>query len=316
MVGKAFRAAAGRKALVACPNPGRVLAVMGTVAMDTLALVERLPARNETARVTEVRDDFGGCAGNVAAGLATLGLRPRLVSSVGRDFPRTEYGQRLKRIGADLAGLHYSDLPTARAFLFTDKAGAQQIYYSPGASVEMGRCEPFKAGIAHFAAGEISAYPAFMARCERVGFDPGQEVFHRDPEEIRRCLPHTDYLFVNEHELRQLQKGLGMGIEDFLRVGPEVVVESRGPKGQVLHMRDQRVTCPAAKARLVEPSGAGDAHRAGFLYGLARGYRLEVCARLGSVMAAFVLEAVGAQGNLPSEAKLRERYKREFGSLP
>lgn len=289
---------------------------MGTVALDTLALVDRLPLRNETALVKEVRDDFGGTAGNVAAGLATLGLRPRLVSSVGRDFPKSDYGQHLRRLGVELGALHFSDLPTARAFLFTEPRGAQQIYYSPGASLEMGRCGTFKAGIAHFAAGEISAYPRFMERCDRVSFDPGQESFHRDPKDIKACLPHVDYLFVNEHELQHLQKCLGMGIEDFLRVGPEVVVESRGPKGQVLHMRDQRVTCPAAKARRVEPSGAGDAHRAGFLYGLARGYKLEVCARLGSVMAAFVLEAVGAQGNLPSEAKLRERYRREFGGLP
>lgn len=288
---------------------------MGTVAMDTLALVERLPGRNEAARVREVRDDFGGCAGNVAAALATLGLRPRLVSSVGRDFPKTDYGQRLKRLGVGLGALHYSDLPTGRAFLFTDPRGVQQIYYSPGASVEMGRCEPFRAGIAHFAAGEISAYPRYMQRCERVSFDPGQETFHRDPADIEACLEHTDFLFLNEHELKFLGKALGKGIEELLDAGPEVVIESRGPKGALLHMRDQRLTVPAAKARPVEPSGAGDAHRAGFLYGLARGLKLDACARLGSVCAAFVLEAVGAQTNLPTEAQLLERYKREFGAL-
>lgn len=293
-----------------------MLAVMGTVALDTLALVDRLPARNEAARVREVRDDFGGCAGNVAAGLAGLGLEPRLVSSVGRDFPRTEYGQRLKRLGVDLAGLHFSDLPTSRAFLFTDPKGAQQIYYFPGASVEMAQCPPFRAGIAHFAAGEVACYPAFMARCERVSFDPGQETFHRGPEEIRACLPHVDYLFLNEHELRFLGKALDLSLEEILEAGPQVLIESRGPKGQVLHLPDRREASPAAKARLVDPSGAGDAHRAGFLYGLARGRKLETCARLGSVMAAFALEAVGAQSNLPSEAQLRERYKREFGSPP
>jgi nucleoside kinase len=292
-----------------------VLAVMGTVAMDTLALVERLPGRNETSRITEVRDDFGGCAGNVAAGLASLGLRPRLVSSVGRDFPRGAYGQRLKRLGVDLGGLHFSDLPTSRAFLVTEPKGAQQIYFFPGASAEMGLCAPFAAGIAHFAAGEIAAYPPFMAACDRVAFDPGQEVFHRDPAHIAACLPHVDYLFLNEHELRFLGKALGMGIPDFLAAGPQVVVESRGPKGQVLHLRDQRIPCPPAKARPVEPSGAGDAHRAGFLYGLAKGLKLEACARLGSVMASFALEAVGAQTNLPTEAQLLARHKREFGAL-
>jgi ribokinase len=289
---------------------------MGTVAFDTIALVERLPERNETALVTQVRDDHGGCGGNVAAALATLGLRPHLVSSVGREFPKTEYGQKLKRLGVDLAGLHFSDLPTARAFLFADPRGAQQIYYSAGASPEMARCGPFKAGLAHFAAGEISAYPSFMERCERVSFDPGQETFHRPAEEIRACLPHVDYLFLNEHELRHLGKALDLGIADFLKLGPQVLVESRGGKGQVLHFADRRETVPAAKARLADPSGAGDAHRAGFLYGLARGYKLETCARLGSVEAAFVLEAVGAQSNLPSEEQLRARYKREFGNLP
>lgn len=288
---------------------------MGTVALDTLALVERLPARNETARIREVREEFGGCAGNVAAGLGGLGLKPRLVSGVGRDFLASPYGQRLKRLGVDLRGLRFIDLPTARAFLFTEPRGAQQVYYLPGASADMALCEPFEAGIAHFAAGEIQAYPAFMQRCDRVSFDPGQETFHRDPEDIRRCLPHVDYLFLNEHELRHLGKALDMGVDDFLAAGPEVLVESRGPKGQVLHRRDGREASAPAKARPVEPSGAGDAHRAGFLYGLARGLPLATCARLGSVMAAFALEAVGAQGNLPDEAALRERYEREFGRL-
>jgi ribokinase len=288
---------------------------MGTVALDTLALVDRLPARNETVLVREMRDDFGGCAGNVAAALATLGLRPHLASAVGRDFLKSDYGQRLRRLGVDVQGLHFSDLPTARAFLFTGPHGAQQIYYSPGASPEMAQCPPFKAGIAHFAAGEIAAYPPFMERCERVTFDPGQETFHRDPEDIRRCLPHVDYLFVNEHELRHLVKALDLGVERMLKEGPGVIVESKGPRGQVLHTRDQRIASPPAKARVVEPSGAGDAHRAGFLYGLARGYKLEVCAQLGSVMASFALEAVGAQTNLPTEERLKERYQREFGPL-
>jgi ribokinase len=289
---------------------------MGTVALDTIALVERLPGRHETARVREVREDFGGCAGNVAAALATLGLKPTLVSSAGRDFPKSDYGQRLKRLGVHLDHLHFSDLPTSRAYLFTDPKGEQQIYYMPGASVEMGRAPPFRAGLAHFAAGEIASYPEFMARCQRVTFDPGQEIFHRDPEDIRACLEHVDVLFLNEHELRWLGKALDMGIEDFLAAGPDVVVESRGPKGQTLHFAHERLTSPAAKARLTDPSGAGDAHRAGFLYGLARGHKLEACAKLGSVCAAFVLEAVGAQANLPTEAQLRERYKREFGALP
>jgi ribokinase len=289
---------------------------MGTVAFDTIALVERLPARNETARVREVREEHGGCAGNVAVALATLGLRPHLVSSVQRDFARTGYGQKLKGLGVELSGLHYSALPSSQAFLFTDPKGSQQIFFSPGAGVEMGKCPPFRAGIAHFAAGEVSCYPEFMQRCERVSFDPGQETFHRDPQDIARCLPHVDYLFANEHELAFLKKALGLGVPELLEKGPEVVVESRGARGQLLHMRDQRLATPPARARTADPSGAGDAHRAGFLYGLARGYKLETCAKLGSVMAAFVIEAVGAQSNLPTEALLKQRYKREFGELP
>jgi ribokinase len=288
---------------------------MGTVALDTLALVDRLPHSNEATRVREARDEPGGCAGNVAAGLALLGLRPRLVSSVHRDFPRTAYGQRLKRLGVDLQGLHYSALPTSRAFLFTDTKGDQHIYYAPGASLEMGLCAPFEAGIAHFAAGELTAYPPLMERCDKVAFDPGQEVFQRDAREVLRCLEHTDYFFVNEHELAHLRKHLRLDVAELLEEGPEVVVESRGAKGQWLHRRGERIVCPPAKARVVEPSGAGDAHRAGFLYGLARGHKLEQCARLGSVMAAFVLEAVGAQSNLPTEEQLLARYKKEFGAL-
>jgi len=301
---------------VARRPPGLSIAVVGTVATDLVGRAARLAGPDEAATVTELAIAPGGCAGNVAAGLARLGERPTLVSAVGPDFRQTPYGRALRTAGVDLAGLVLSRRPTATSILLTDPRGRQSIYYAPGAMADLRLAVPPRADVAHFAAGELRAYPRLMRGSDLVTFDPGQETFQRPLDEVAACLARADVLFANRFELARLRKGLRLDVRDLLDSGLSVVVETRGKEGSVVHADGARVAVPAVPARAVDPTGAGDAHRSGFLYGLLRDWPLVECAKMGAVTASFAVARVGAQAGLPTERQALARFRQVFGRLP
>lgn len=290
--------------------------VTGTIAFDTVVTVARLPVRNETARVERLSLLPGGAAGNVAFGLARLGARPRLVAAVGPDFAGSEYEARLRAVGVDLSGLLRLGLPTAHAVLASDPAGDQHVYFYPGASHLLADAPAPAAGIGHFTAGPIDRYASRMRACRTVAFDPGQECFHRDVAEITRLFPLVDVLFLNEHELARLRDAEGWTVRRLLDAGPDAVLVTLGAAGQEVHTRDGTERVPAVPVRVVEPTGAGDAHRTGFLHALAAGADVAAAARLGAVVASFAVSSLGTQAGLPTLAEARERYEKAFGPWP
>jgi ribokinase len=293
-----------------------LITVVGTIAFDTIGTAKKLPSPDEAVEVTALRDQPGGCAGNVAHALARLGVDVTLRASVGPDFAGSDYEKMLEaqNVGFDL---YRSRRPTARALLFGDGSGRQQIYFFPGASKDTSRLHPASADLAHFAAGEFSAYPWLMKDCRMVSFDPGQELLHASLRDVETCFQYVHYLFVNEHEMAHLEKGLGLPLPKLLQRVKKALVVTHGAKGATIHTPDGDIAVPSAKANVVDPTGAGDAHRAGFLYGLENGYALDVCGRLGSTVAAFALEGMGAQANLPTLEAVKARYAESFGeALP
>lgn len=289
-----------------------MLTVVGTVAWDTLALVDALAHPETTSRVERVHADLpGGTGGNVAMALARLGAPARLVSAVGPDFAGSAYERALAGAGTDLAALARSRTPTSRAYVFFEANGRQSTYFYPGASRDLAAV-PIH-GRAHFAAGEVSAYPAMMRAADWVSFDPGQEVFHRDLKEVLACLPHVDLLFLNRHERERLEKETGLHLPALVREGT-IVVESRGRAGTVIHAPGGDASAPAIAASALDPTGAGDAHRAGFLYALDRGADLPRAARFASVLGAFAVEGIGPQTTLPTLSQAEERYQRAFAA--
>lgn len=139
-----------------------MLTVVGTLALDTLARVKALARPEETGGILEVVADApGGTGGNVATAYARLGGATRLLASVGLDFAGSTYERELLRLGIDLSLLERVEERTSRAYVFFDGAGGQMTYFYAGASKRLaGTSRPL--GRAHFAAGEISAYPALM----------------------------------------------------------------------------------------------------------------------------------------------------------
>ncbi|MBI4392845.1 MAG: carbohydrate kinase family protein [Euryarchaeota archaeon] len=289
-----------------------MITVVGTVAFDSIGLARRLPSPDEAVELSSLREEPGGCAGNVAHGLARLGADVTLRASVGPDFADSDYEKMLmfEQVRLDL---YRSTLPTARAMLVGDGAGHQQIYFHAGASKDTSRLHPVSAGLAHFAAGEFSAYPWLMRDCKTVSFDPGQELLHASLRDVETCFQYVHYLFVNEHEMAHLERGLGLTVAKLLERVKEALIVTHGAKGALIHTKKGDIRVPSVKADVVDPTGAGDAHRVGFLYGLENKYGMEICGRLGSTVASFVLEGAGAQANLPTLGEARERYAEAFG---
>ncbi|HWG89235.1 MAG TPA: carbohydrate kinase family protein [Candidatus Thermoplasmatota archaeon] len=290
--------------------------VTGTVALDMVGRVRRLPGMNVTARVDDLARDWGGAAGNVAMGLARLGLPVRLSAVVGEDFAGGAYEQAFLAARVDLAGLVRAPGPTAHAFMFCDPEGHQQIYFYPGPEASLTEGPAFSAELAHFTTGDCTDYPRRMRLAERVTFDPGQEVFHRDLKGVEACLPEVDVLFLNEFEAAHLREHIGLVPERLVKEGLEAVVITHGMRGQMVITPDAHMHVPAVPAKAVDPTGAGDAHRVGFLLGMSRGLPFVECARLGAVTAAFAVEAMGPQRGLPTLQQVRERYARAFGPCP
>jgi len=297
------------------------LLVVGNIAYDTVCKVRFLPGRNEATSIEDFNQTFGGCAGNVAVIASKLGVETSIFSSVGEDFKKSDYLRQLVKYRIDVSNLKYSPMfSTARSFLFSDEKGNQQIFYYPGASAELVRykLDPTRFNYIHFTAGEISAYLDIMKKAKQsiISFDPGQEMFHRPIEkQILPCLPYVSYLFLNNHETNLLLKVTGEKNLEKLRLnnGIEAIIVSYGEKGSKIYHDGSEIYIPAVEPKkMLDPTGAGDAHRAGFLTALIKGYDLVMCGRIASVVASFIIEKYGTQTNIPSWEMIKKRYKDFF----
>lgn len=288
--------------------------VAGTTARDTLLSVDELPGPDEAARAHRALDAPGGCGANTAYALARLGHAPTLLTAVGRGFEGSKAQRRLDEAGVALDhAVRDPERTTARAVLATDGEGRQTIFYHEGATPAMVDLEPVEAEIAHFGPGELSAYPDLMRACGTVTYDPGQETFYREMDEVLAPIEHADVLLVNRHEAERIAEAYGSREALVEALDALVVTEL---DGQTIHTTEGSTSVQAAPADPVDPTGAGDAHDAGVAHGLAAGWTLEEACRLGSVLAAFAVEALGAQEGLPSLEEARGRFEDAYGRPP
>ncbi|EMR74358.1 sugar kinase, ribokinase [Thermoplasmatales archaeon SCGC AB-539-N05] len=294
------------------------LLVVGNMAYDTICNVKFLPEKNQATLIDDldVTPYFGGCAGNVAVIAGGLGIKTGIFSIVDKNFRNSKYLKQLKKYNIDITHLYYSKTSIAHSFVFTNPNEDQQIFYYPGASSELNKYTfDFKDyDYVHFAAGEISVYHKFMKKAVKngciVSFDPGQELFHRPfKEQILSCFPYVSYLFLNHHEACFLLKSIKKSnIEDLFFEKTDAIIVSNGEKGCTIHSKDQIIKIPAVRpSKLMDPTGAGDAHRAGFLVGLIRGYGLEQSGKIASATSSFVIEEKGAQTAVPSWNMIKGR---------
>jgi adenosine kinase len=307
--------------------------ISGSVAYDTIMVFDGqfkdhiLPEQTHMINVAfltpRLKREFGGCAANIAYNLQALGGSPVILAAVGRDG--ADYVERLRGYGIDCSRIvrldeHY----TAQAFITTDLADNQITAFHPGAmsfadqasanaqsgTVAWGIVAPNgrDAMIAHAAAFARQGIPFI--------FDPGQGLPMFDGEALRSFVGQARAVVVNDYESHMLCERTGWS-EAAIAERVESLIVTRGGEGSVLHHRgEMAVIGPAAVTKTVDPTGCGDAYRAGLLFGLTSGWDWLASARLGSVMGAVKIEHAGAQNHPIDREAIARRYLQAYGNRP
>jgi len=305
--------------------------VTGSMAIDRIMvfqdhfrnhiLPDKLHMLNVAFHVPTLRQFFGGTAGNIAYGLRLLGEDPLILAPVGSDFGA--YADWLDRIGIRRDGLVvFDDEYTAQAFITTDLDDNQIIAFHPGAmnraadvpldgvadAVEWGIVSSNdKRAMQDYAAG-------LKARGVRTLIDPSHQLPVFQSDELRELIQGATLYVANDYEWALTQEQTGES-ESELAARVDAVVVTCGAEGSRVRQGDSETEIPPAKAdRVVDPTGCGDAYRAGLLFGLSRDLPFEVAGRIGSVMGALTVEQDGPQSVQVDLEQVRERYRREFGT--
>jgi adenosine kinase len=311
------------------------IAVTGSIATDHLMtftgrfadslVVDQLDKIALSFLVDDLEVRRGGVAANIAFGMANLGQQPLLVGSVGEDF--VDYRSWLERHGVDCHAVHVSETRhTARFVCTTDSDHAQIATFYAGAMSEAREIElgPIAARTDGLDLVVISPNdPEAMLRhtdeCRVRGLpfaaDPIQQLAWMDGESIRQLIDGATYLFTNEYEAALTEKKTGWSAEEIdERVQTRVI--TKGKHGAVVVTKGEapiQVTA-AREVRKADPTGVGDAFRAGFLTGLAWGLDHRRCAEVGSMLATYVIETVGTQEYELGRARFLSRLAEAYGA--
>jgi len=297
------------------------LGVFGHVILDYIITLRSLPLPNTSIEIVDRQCYFGGTAGNLATAAARLGVKTSLASFVGPDFP-TDYRQAFARAGVDIADLRVvPGTTTPTAWVFSDRVGNQMAIVDQGPMKSASR-RPLllhsirDVEVVHIGTGRPEYYSRVANRAEQLGrtiaFDPSQEIHYVYRSEIfRQLLRRATYFFGNEAEIDRAKRLARVTSTEGLLRFTEVVVATLGARGSVIITRDGRHRVPRVRPRrVVDVTGAGDAYRAGFYAGLARGYDVRRCGILGSAAASFVVESKGTQTRLPTWSQVVQRARR------
>ncbi len=292
------------------------LLIAGSIATDHLMtfggkfsdslVVEQLDKLSVSFLVDDLEIRRGGCAGNIAFGLAQLGLTPVLVGAAGEDF--AGYRSWLERHGVDCGSVRISeDKHTARFVCTTDTTMAQFASFYPGAMSEARLIElaPIaeRVGAPDFVLigpDDPEGMVRHTQECRERGYafvaDPSQQLAFGEGEMIRELVDGAAYLFSNEYESHLISSKTGWTPEEVLaRVGTQVVTLGKDGVRVLTEGQDTVEVGAVPDVKAVEPTGVGDAFRSGFLAGLGWGLSHERSAQVGCVLAAYVVEQVGTQ---------------------
>ncbi|HUH92290.1 MAG TPA: carbohydrate kinase family protein [Casimicrobiaceae bacterium] len=270
-------------------------------------------------QIGEMRREWGGCAGNIAYNLKGLGGEPVVMATLGDDGEGYLQRFRDQRIAADGARI-VPGTYTAQAFIITDLDDNQITAFHPGAMNESHRNAV--ADVSDIALGIVApdgreGMRSHLAQFAEAGipvlFDPGQGLPLFSGEELVGMIDSADYVAVNDYEAKLLAEKTGLGLEAIAgRVAALVV--THGGEGSQIHADGRILRIPAVKpAALVDPTGCGDAYRAGLLYGIASGWDWERTGRLASLLGSLKIAARGGQNHALARDAVAALYQRSFG---
>jgi len=288
--------------------------VVGHTAIDHISHVHHLPERNCSTHITERQIFFGGGAANIAAGIATLGEDVTLISCIGGDFAGSDYDLWMQRLGIHQQFFRVPGTHTPTAFMFTDDAGDQMTFFEWGASKAFAEADAPALPLVHMATADPEFNCRVAERSEFASFDPGQDVFWYTKEQLETILPNTNILFANQHEVQHMCRTLGITKEALIQQVDMAIFTMSGD-GSILYANGNEHFIPVVPVTLADPTGAGDAYRAGFLTAYVRGYSPLISCRIGTVTASYVVEHPGCQTHLPTWDQMHARYRTPFGTL-
>ena len=308
------------------PTAGAAL-VCGSIAYDSIMvfggrfrdhiLPDKIHMLNVSFLVPQLRREFGGCAGNIAYNLRLLGDAGYPMATVGRDF--ATYREWLRQAGVPLD--HVREVPeehTAQAFITTDLDDNQITAFHPGA-MQHSHLNTVPAGFAlgivapDGREGMVQHAAQFAAAGTPFIFDPGQGLPMFDGAELQAFIEQADWVTVNEYEWQVLQQRTGWSAEEVAEQVKALVI-TRGAQGSVIHAHGAEHLIPAVQAVAeVDPTGCGDAYRAGLIHGLLRGLDWPTTGRIAALMGAIKIESRGTQNHRFTPAQFATRYAESFG---
>jgi adenosine kinase len=303
--------------------------ICGSMAYDTIMvfqdqfkrhiLPEKIHMLNVAFLVPEMRREFGGCAGNIAYNLKMLGGNPLIMATVGDDF--STYALRLEKLGLTQAHIrHVAGSYTGQAFITTDLDDNQITAFHPGAmnfseQNHVGDAQTVTLGIVSPDGREGMLQHAREFREAGIPwiFDPGQGMPMFSGDELLRFVDQADYVTVNDYEAQLLQDKTGSKIEDLAKTKQAFII-TRGAEGSTIYADNREIIIPSAKpAALLDPTGCGDAFRAGLLHGIERGWDWEITGRLASLMGSLKIASRGGQNHLHTRDELMSLFRFHFG---
>jgi len=303
--------------------------ICGSVAYDTIMvfqdrfkhhiLPDQVHILNVSFLVPELRREYGGCAGNIAYNLKLLGADPLPMATVGKDF--APYAQWLGYCGIDQDFIKIlDDSYTAQAYITTDMDDNQITAFHPGAmsfshlnrvptdrGIRIGIVAPDgKDGMVQHAAEFAEASIPFI-------FDPGQGMPMFDGQELLHFVDLATWVTLNDYEAQLMQDRTGLAPEE-LAQRVEALIVTKGAQGSLIYTNG---TCheipPATPNAVLDPTGCGDAYRAGLIYGLLEEFDWPTIGRVASLMGAIKVETYGTQNHSLTLHAFRERYRESFG---
>ena len=284
-------------------------------------LPDKLHVLSVSFLVPELRREFGGCAGNIAYNMRLLGDDPLPMGTVGKDF--AGYSKWMDNCGINRRHVSVVDTEfTAQAFITTDLDDNQITAFHPGAmnlahlnsvedvddidDVSIGIVSPDgRDGMVQHARQFADAGIPFI-------FDPGQGLPMFDGDDLKQFIEHAAWLTVNNYEWELVKERTGydeQAVQDIVKA----LVVTRGGEGSDIYADGKTYHVPAAKiTATADPTGCGDAHRAGLLYGLTRDLDWETTGRIASLMGAIKIESHGTQNHTFDREEFAERFKESF----
>lgn len=312
--------------------------ICGSVAFDTIMVFEdrfrnhilpdKIHMLNVSFLVPQMRREYGGCGGNIAYNLRLLGDTGYLMGTVGRDAGLYLQWMRDNGIPTDYVRVVESE-HTAQGFVTTDLDDNQIWAFHPGAMQQSHLNEVLRAREELARAGRsikigivapdgregmIQHAAQFAAAGIPFVFDLGQAMPLFDGEALKTFITQATYLALNDYEWQVVQQRTGWNEAQILNHVQALIV-TRGAEGSVIHTREGDIVIPPAKPNaVVDPTGCGDAYRAGLLHGLLHGLDWESTGRIASLLGAIKIESRGTQNHRFSRDEFAARYQLNFGT--